>query len=475
MQLGLFFRIIRARFWLVTLILAITLGSAAIGSYLMKNVYSPSAVLFIDVKSLDPVLGGAVYSPQSVRGLLATQVEVIQSDRVVHAVIRGQGLDKRPDVVQAWQNATGGQGDITSWLARSVRKRLIVSPSNEGATVTITYDGSDPQGAADMANAFARHYLETTLSLRATPAQQSNEYFESQIRLHRQRLQEAQARMSAFQQSSGIVASDERVDIETQRLQELSSQVVAIQALASESRSRRDAVSSQGSEAMPEVVQNQLVQSLKTELGRTEARFQEVAARLGSNHPQYQSAQAEVAALRSRLNAEIARVSQSITTTSTVNAQREAELRRALEAQRARVLRLKKDHDQLSALRHDVDNAQKAFDLVAQRLTQTNLESQAPQSNASILSPALPPAAPSRPQPVLNMIVAAVVGLFLGILAALTLETFRRPVRTTADLLVATELPVLAVLPRSDTRRAQRLIGGTGPAIAPPNMRLGNN
>lgn len=473
MNLGQFFRILRSRFGLILSIFAVTLVTVLVASFTMSKVYSSSAVLFVDVKALDPVLGGTVHTPQTVRGVLATQVEIIQSDRVVHGVVRDVGFDKRQGLIDAWQRDTGGEGDIVDWIGSLVRKRLTVSPSNEGSTLTITYDGSDPDTAANVANSFARNYINATLSLRSAPAKESADYFESQVKVYRERLQDAHARMSAFQQASGIVATDERMDIENQRLQELSSQLVTIQALATESRSRRDAVR-RGKDTMPEVVQNQLVQSLKAELGRTEARLQELSSRLGPNHPQYQATLAEVQVLRSRLGSEIERVSGSILTDSAVNVQREAEIRNALEAQRTRVLRLKKDHDTLSALAREVDNAQKALDLVAQRLTQTHLESQSPQSNVGILSPALSPAEASRPKPLLNGIVGAFVGLVLGLLAALSVETFKRPVRTAEDLLHALEIPVLAVLPPAATRRAQRLIGNTGPTITPPHLRLGN-
>jgi len=474
MQLSLFFRILRSRFWLIFAILLVTVASAIVASFVIPKVYSPTVVLVVDVKAMDPVLGGAVNSPQTVRGVLATQKEVIQSDRVVHGVIRDIGLDKREDVVRAWTTETGGGGDIVGWLAKGMLKRLEVTPSTEGSTLAITYNGSDPQSAADIANAFARHYMQAMLSLRAGPARESAGYFEQQVGAYRERLKSAQAKLSTFQQATGMAGTDERFDIENLRLQELSTQLVSIQAVATEGRARRDAVARDGRESMPEVVQSLLLQSLKTDLSRAEAKLQELSARLGPSHPQYQSAQAEVEALRSRLNAEIEKVSGSILTTSRMTVQREAEIRNAFEAQRAKVLRLRKDRDQLVALEREVDEAQKALALVAQRLTQTNLESQAPQSNVSLLSPALPPAEPSRPKPLLNVVVGTFVGLLLGMLAAIAIETFRRPVRTAEDLVRAIEVPVLAVLPPASSRRAQRLIGGTGPTITPPSLRLGN-
>lgn len=474
MNLGLFFRIVGSRYRLILAVFAVTLATAVLVSLTMNKVYSSSAVLFVDVKALDPVLGGAVHTPQTVRGVLATQVELVESDKVVHGVVRDLKLDKDPGLVAAWQRSEQGEGDIVTWIAKLMRKSLAVKPSNEGSTLTITYEDTDPKGAARVANALADHYVAVTLSLRADPARQNAKYFESQVGVYRQRVHEAQARMSAFQQESGIVATDARLDIENQRLQELSSQLVAVQALATESRSRRSAVA-RGADSMPEVVQNELVQRLKADLGQAEAKLQELASRLGPNHPQFLSVQAEVRVLRSRLDAEVGRVASSIVASAAVNAQREAEIRAALEAQRNKVLRLRKDYDELAALSRQVDDAQKALDLVSQRLTQTHLESQAPQSNVSLLSPALPPADPARPKLVLNALVGAFVGLVLGLLAALSLEGFKRPVRTAEDLLRAVELPVLAVLPAAGARRPQRLIGITGPqVVTSTNLRLGN-
>ena len=55
-----------------------------------------------------------------------------------------------------------------------------------------------------------------------------------------------------------------------------------------------------------------------------------------------------------------------------------------------------------------------------------------------------------------------------------TLEAAQRPLRSAEDLLQAAGVPVLAVLPPSQSTRAQRLIGGTGPSVAPPSLRLGH-
>ena len=76
-----------------------------------------------------------------------------------------------------------------------------------------------PEFAAAVANAFAHAYMSTTIELKVEPARQYADWFGTQGKELRDRLEKAQAKLSAYQQEHGIVASDERVgyrDGETQ-------------------------------------------------------------------------------------------------------------------------------------------------------------------------------------------------------------------------------------------------------------------
>lgn len=474
MVLGNFLRVIKARFGLVMLIFLTTLATTIVVSLLLPKKYAVSTSLVVDLKGTDPVLGGAVMSPQTVQGYLATQVDIIKSDRVVKKVISQLRIDTDPGWVQRWNDEGQGLGDIKMFIADTLFKKLDVSASREGTTMVITYEGNDPRFTTDVVNAFAQAYIDTTVELKTEPAKNFKSWFESQTKTYREELERAQSRLSAAQQASGIVASDERYDVENNRLSELSSQLVQVQASLAESRSRQGAVARGGRDSMPEVVANQLIQTLKADVGRAEAKVQQLSSRLGAAHPELVSAQSELAALKSRLESEIGRVTGSITASNAVNVQREADLRASLEAQRTKVLKLKQSRDQLAVYQREVDTAQKALDLVSQRLTETNLESQTRQSNISVLTPAILPSEPTRPKPLLNAIIGAIAGLFIGVIAALTLEGMQKPLRTPDDLLSSVGVPVLAVLPPAGSRRPPRLIGSTGPSMQPPQLRLGN-
>src|SRR6185369_715758 len=95
-----------------------------------------------------------------------------------------------------------------------------------------------------------------------------------------------------------------------------------------------------------------------------------------------------------------------------------------------------------AVLQKDVENAQKAYDVVTGRLAETSLESQARGTNVFVLVPATPPLKPSWPRRALTVGLSAVLGLLLGTGLALGLEMARRRVRSEMDVLEALDIPV---------------------------------
>ena len=243
--------------------------------------------------------------------------------------------------MQTWQKATKGKGDINDWLATVLLKSIKVTSSTDGTTIAIGAEWGTAEGAANIANGFANAYKAAALELRTKPAQEYAQRFGEQAKEYKAKVEEAQNKLTKYQRESGIITSDERIDVENQRLQELSSQLVQVQSALSESRSRSAVAGRGGDMAIPEVVANELIQALTSELGRAEAKLGQVSAQYGANHPVRLQAQAEVQELRNRLSTEVARVKSSIRTANTVNLNREKELSAAVDAQKAKVLALR--------------------------------------------------------------------------------------------------------------------------------------
>src|SRR5690606_1462823 len=124
MRFDMLFGILRSRFWLIASVLAITTLAAVNGSLLMSKRYSATTTIHVDVDTIDTATGNTVYSRETVRNNLATQIDVTRSDIVVSRVVKSPGLDRDPDMQVAWLEDTEGKGDMTAWVSNGLLRNM---------------------------------------------------------------------------------------------------------------------------------------------------------------------------------------------------------------------------------------------------------------------------------------------------------------------------------------------------------------
>ena len=187
MNLQQFLIILRARYKVVLFTLLGTVAVALVLSVLLSKQYTATASVVVDVKSPDPI-AGAILPALLMPGYMATQVDIINSDRVALKVVKLLKLDENPVVKEQWmkaegkgrletwltsisdsmaqkiikllnldeslavkgqlQNATEGKGRLEVWLVELLQKKLTVKPSRESNVIEISYKAVDPGFAA---------------------------------------------------------------------------------------------------------------------------------------------------------------------------------------------------------------------------------------------------------------------------------------------------------------------------------------
>ena len=464
---------LRAHWRVALAVFALTVGASLALSWAMPRQYRATASVVIDTSRADPI-GATVSQSNPSAAFMATQVDVLRSERVAERVIQDLQLSADPTWRQRWQAGPGGAGSpadsgrsMSSWLREALMARLDVKPARESNVISVSFTDEQPEQAARLANGFVQAYLNTSLDMRVEPARRFAAFFETRAATLRGQLEQAQARLGAFQREVGISASDERLDVETARLGELSSQLTTLQALASDSRSRAVQAQSDMAEKLPEVLNNPLLVELSGETNRAAAHLDELRTRLGDNNPQVQQAAAQASALRSRLENETRRVAGGAGVNLAINRQRMNEAQAQLQAQRQKVAQIRAGREQASVIQRDVDNARRAYDTVLARWSQAELESQATPGQLHVLNPALVPTRAASPKTVLNAALAALAGLLLALGTALALEWADPRVRSLAALPAALGLPVLGVM-SSPQRAVAGPAWGGGHLIAGP-------
>jgi len=452
-----FFTILWSRRGLAASCLSITVITTLLISLQLPKQFIATTSLVLDQRAIDPITG--VNLPvQLMAGYMATQVDIIASHNTARKVVTSLKLDEIPKLKESFQKAKA-IGDIRDFIAEIMLKDLDVKPSRESSILQVGYSSADPQFSALVANAFAQAYLLATVELKVQPAKLNADWFETQLDGLRKRMEAAQAKLSEFQQTHGIIMADDRLNLEDAHLTELARQLLVSQGQTYElvSRKKQLAEALAGRESvnsLQEILTNNFIQALKADLARAEGKFADLSERVDKKHPQYLQAQAEISSLKKKIQTEIGTVLNGIASSVAASQRRDDSLAAAIDEQRNKVLGLKKQRDEIELLHQEVESTQHSYEAVMQRSVQTHMESEMNQSNIAILNPAIPPEKADKPKVQLNVLLSIFIGTILGVGAALVAELLDRRVRSRVDITENLGLPVfgLIVTPRQNKK-----------------------
>ena len=493
MNLQQYVDILRAHAKLVIRIFIVAVAIAGIITFFTPKMYMAYTSLNFEFKGENPfaeVRGAAAWTGDS---YIATQLDVIRSTNVAQKVVDNLTQNERNYLITSLKDEDtiidklmGGisgfvgsvfssddnrvqKGDTGSkenasekikvqspynWLAQSIGRNLTVEPLYGSRIVNISYASTNPQVAALMANKYAEAYIIVNLEMIIDPAQKTKVWFDEQLKSLRKNLQDSQSRLTAFQQKEGIVATDERIDTESKRLQALSNQLVAAQ------QETREAVTQQlqlkeildkGHSVMtyPKVFDNPVVRKIKSDIRTLEGKHVEISSRLGKNHPKNKQVRQELDAARDRLNTEVKVITDGIDNEVELSKERELDIAKAIEAQKQLVLDLKHEFDRIAVLAREVESEQLTYNSALKLLNETSMRSMVDQTNVSIMDPASVPGTHSSPQLMVNISLGGFIGLLLGIGVVMFMEVLTRKVHSKEDIIAEIGVPLLGQLKKA--------------------------
>jgi succinoglycan biosynthesis transport protein ExoP len=449
MDLNQFILALRARRKAFVIAFAVTIATALAVALILPKKYVATATLLIDTRDEQTMTPGRMTSRERA-SYVATQIDLLKSTRVATQVARDLKLAQKPGVREAWERDTGGAGSIDEWIAADLQKNILID-STGSSFLLVNYSSNDPKYASDVANAFTKAYLDTVLFLRTEPTREAAEWFNQQLKTLRTQVADAQNRLNTFQKQKGLFAEDARVDVESSRLSELNTQLMAARNASYDAASRYKQAteiveSGVSPEAIPDVLANAHIISLKTALGVVEARRAQESTVLGENHPQYLRTMAELQGLREKLQLETKKVIAGLGNAVQQTGRREAELQKAIEAQNQRLLTVKDYRIDMTAMTREIESAQRSYDTVLARYMTNKIDATANKANVMLLAPAVAPLKPMHPKVGLIAGLSVVLGALLAGALVYVFEMLDRRVRSRADLEARLAVPSLGRL-----------------------------
>jgi polysaccharide biosynthesis transport protein len=423
MSLVQFLRILYARRLILLTALVSCLLAGAVMSQVLPKRYSARARVMLDLIKPDPVTG-QVLGTQFLRAYTRTQIELIKDYQIAEQVVDQLGWANMPEVVQTYERRTDGSSDdIRRWLAKQIiagtDARLIESSN----IMEISFRSSNPDTARRIAGLVRDAYMNASLAYRQETAGKTADWYREQVNQAQALVRAAEAERAEFARAKGIVLQADNTDLETSRLQALSSQSAVV-------------VSSAGPAGAPAAVSPS-----QSQLDSVSQQLEQAANTLGPRHPAFQALERQREVLERAVARERA-VTRGAAAGNGANAS--AELNQAYERQKSKVVAQSDDMDVIRRMTRDIELKREQLAKVTERASDLRLQANVSETGLTPLGAPIASDTPDFPNVPLILAGSLGFGAALGVCLGLLVELLGRRVRSQEDLESASGSPVFA-------------------------------
>ncbi len=452
------------------LIIGATLAALMIGlavTLLMTPIYTATATIQIDregARVLDEE-SDVVASERLVAAeeFFQTQYGLLRSRSLAERVIDTLGLANSDAFLQQMgveppaETGTAAQRIATrrELVLAVVQDNLGVAPVTGSRLVMINFDSPDPQLSARVANAFAENFIQASLDRRYESTSYVRDFLEERIAQTKSKLEDAERQLVAYaaQQQIISIGSEEGPGQESLA----SSNLGALNASLAAARSARIAAEERWRTArttplasLPQVLENGAVQRLNEEKARLSAEYEQKLRVYQPDYPEMRQLQARIAEIDRNITEIASSVRESIRSQYLTAVNEENALQAQVNGLKGDVLNLRDRSIQYNILQREVDTSRTLYDGLLQRYKEVGVAGGVTVNNVSVIDRAEAPSAPSKPSMLLNLVIAALLGIGIGVLGALLFEALDETLASPEDIEQKLGLPVLGVVPLLD-------------------------
>jgi succinoglycan biosynthesis transport protein ExoP len=444
--------ILRKHQWLIVTFLLTVVTVVTIASFKMKPVYDAAARVEIDKESqnMTPFPDSNSFGEyEDSENYIETQTKILQSETLALMTIKSLDLARYPEFGGTSASTTIHDGAIARRPAilGAFLGRLSVKRVPNSRLIEVQFEAEDPQLAATVVNAHLQNFVEQNFRSKYDATTQASNWLSAELEELRIKVEKSEDSRIAYERQNQIWQIDEKQDITTQKLADLSKAVTDAQTDAAQKEALYRMAISGNVDALPAARTNDVISGLVKRKSDLEEQYAEALDQYGPNFPKVLRLAAQEKEVDDNLaNARKVMVASVGIEFDTAKSRVEL-LQEALDKQKAEANDLAEKLVQYHILQHDAESNKQLYDGLLQKLKEAGITAGLRSSNIRVVDPALVPASPSRPQKARNILLAVLVGLVGGIGLALFREYLDNTVKSPDDIEALTGLPSLAVVP----------------------------
>ena len=465
----------RSRYWIAG-IFAACIALAVVAALLTTRLYQATASVEVRQEA-EKVLGTeadreSAASKADADRFLQTQLDIIRSRGVAEAVAERQGLFRGEAFLDAMHASDADAAIPFGMTQRDAHRERVLQVLRNAMKVrytgttriaVISFTSPDPRLSARIANAFAEAYIRSNLARKAGSSVYALDFLRSQLAEAQERLAASEKAVVDYGRRTRIVDAGNAAgtsssndgtrpqSIITAQLVQLNQAYSTAVADRIEAEQKWERIARLPALSTPDVLTNNAVQLLIEKRADIEAQYRQQLATRQKDYPTVAAAAAQLRELDRQISVLAGNIRNGIRNAYEIQRGRENQLAAEIDALKSSTLSEQNQGIELSILRREADTNRQQYEALLRRYNSLNAEAGVQTNNLSIVDQANLPDRPSWPKLPLNIALAVILGMLLSAVFVFLREQLFNSIRTPDEVRNATGLPILGVVPASDS------------------------
>jgi capsular exopolysaccharide synthesis family protein len=433
------------RLWLVMLIFVIGTVLTAVHLHRAPRIYLATSTLEVEQQEEKVVKFDKIQQTDLLQDdMVQTIVQTIPSRPVLEHVVRENQLTKvfaSPGGMEATVDQAVGRlgGMVNVKLRRGTR------------LIDAGVAGTNPALCEKLANSLLEQYIRFTFEQQAKSAQVASKFLLDEAARLKGKLQESETKLQAYKEEKKSISLEDRHDIVTARLKELSQRVNEAKNTRTRLEIQNAAVQALGTNvtalmALPAIAEDKAIAEVSLTFSKLQNDFSSIQQRYKERHPKYIQAYSQLKDWGDTLTNEVLKAAQTVKVSYEGALTTERALEKALKEQETQALELSKLGVQYNVLQREIESDRALYDAVLTRLKETSLTKDLKSDQVRILQFATTPTSPVSPNVGRIMLLGLIGSLAAGIALVLGIRTVDTTIKTVDEAERMVGLPTLGAV-----------------------------
>jgi succinoglycan biosynthesis transport protein ExoP len=473
-----YFSVVKKYIWRIGFLALVVALLTAVIALNITPVYRSTATLLIESQQNKAVSFAEVYGLDSNRKeYYLTQFEILKSRTIAQTVIEKLNLKEHPDfigkpsVVRTFINDVKKsipfipkkKTEILSpieqdqkelqILVSSFTKRLTISPVRKTQLVHISFESSDPELAALVANTVGEVYIEQNLIDKMGVTKEASGWLTTRLSDLRLRLDESEYKLQQYLESENLIDISGVLGLVSKELEQTSLQLVVARNDKNKLDSMIRVIDEYGRDnlevlqSIPEITSHRAIQDIKKTLVTVELKLSDLGGVYGPKHPKLIAAKADLISVQKNLSLQVQRLVKGV--------QKELNTsKRNVQALEVELTRIKKVYREITSkeyeyrkLSREVETNRNIYDTFFSRAKETEVTSDFNSAVARFTDRAFKTTKPIKPNKPLMVILAFIATFGFGLVIAFVIDALNDTFKTASDIESKLSQRMLGLLP----------------------------